>query len=162
MTIEQLKKGYFRAFEMIIIFITGIMSINTGLNVVCRYIFNRSIVWSEELAGYLLVWLTLMGAILALDRKQHIGFNWLINKLSVRERYFFEIIGYFFLATFFIVLSYYGTILVIRVWDDRAVTFNLSKGIVYLVVPLSGIFMFIIIVFQCINNVRKYFYMKMR
>ena len=44
--------------------------------VLARYIFNYSLAWSDELAGLLFVWLTLLGSVAALRRRTHmtIGF----------------------------------------------------------------------------------------
>ena len=50
-------------------------------NVVLRYIFNSSITVSEELARWLFVWITFMGAMVALREHTHLGTDALVSRL---------------------------------------------------------------------------------
>ncbi|PUE08319.1 C4-dicarboxylate ABC transporter permease [Limnohabitans sp. T6-20] len=51
-------------------------------NVVMRYAFNSGITLSEELSRWLFIWLTFMGAIIALKEHGHLGTDMLIGKLG--------------------------------------------------------------------------------
>ena len=53
-------------------------------NVVLRYGFNSGIAISEELSRWLLVWLTFLGAIVALREHAHLGVDTLVRALSAR------------------------------------------------------------------------------
>ena len=55
-------------------------------NVVLRYAFNSGIAVSEELSRWLLVWLTFLGAIVALRRHAHLGLDTLVRALPPRGR----------------------------------------------------------------------------
>lgn len=48
--------------------------------IVGRYVFNYSIAWSEETATFAQVWLTLLGAGIAMRYNQHVGVDFLILK----------------------------------------------------------------------------------
>ncbi len=50
-------------------------------NVVLRYVFNSGIPISEELSRWLLVWLTFLGAIVALRQHAHLGVDTLVRAL---------------------------------------------------------------------------------
>ena len=50
-------------------------------NVVLRYVFNSGIATSEELSRWLLVWLTFLGAIVALREHAHLGVDTLVRAL---------------------------------------------------------------------------------
>lgn len=50
-------------------------------NVVMRYAFNSGITLSEELSRWLFVWMTFMGAIVALKEHGHLGTDMLVGKL---------------------------------------------------------------------------------
>ncbi len=70
--------------------------LNTGLliamlilvfgNVVLRYGFNSGILISEELSRWLFVWLTFLGAIVALQERAHLGTDMLVGRLGRRGR----------------------------------------------------------------------------
>ncbi|BEP94140.1 TRAP transporter small permease [Acidovorax sp. A79] len=50
-------------------------------NVVLRYTFNSGITISEELSRWLFVWLTFMGAVVALREHGHLGVDALVSRL---------------------------------------------------------------------------------
>jgi TRAP-type transport system small permease protein len=155
MAAPQKKKGLIHVLEAITIFITAVICVNTSANVFFRYVLNHALDWSEEVAGYLLVWLTLIGAVLGLHGKQHVGFDWMVNKFSGKARLISEMAGKCLIGTFLVVLTYYGMVLTVKGWDDRAVTFPISKGIILIILPISGILMLTVLVRQFITDVRN-------
>ncbi len=54
--------------------------------VVLRYVFAASLSWYDEVVGYLLVWLTFLGAVLAQSHEQHIGIGDLVDRAPARAR----------------------------------------------------------------------------
>jgi len=55
-------------------------------NVVLRYAFNSGIAVSEELSRWLFVWMTFIGAIVALKDHGHLGTDMLVARLSPMGR----------------------------------------------------------------------------
>jgi TRAP-type C4-dicarboxylate transport system permease small subunit len=51
-------------------------------NVVLRYVFNSGIVVSEELSRFFFVWLTFIGAIVAMRDGTHLGMDTVVERLS--------------------------------------------------------------------------------
>ena len=65
-----------KLFHMIDCFtgiLTGLMVLFVFLNVVLRTFFNSGLTWSEELARYLFVYVTYIGAISAMHSNAHLG-----------------------------------------------------------------------------------------
>jgi TRAP-type transport system small permease protein len=60
----------------------GLMVVLVFGNVVLRYGFNSGITLSEELARWLFVWGTFMGAVVALRERAHLGTDMLISRLG--------------------------------------------------------------------------------
>lgn len=46
-----------------------------------RYVFNYSISWSEEAANFALVWMTLLGAGLAMRNRTHVGIDIVVRRM---------------------------------------------------------------------------------
>jgi tripartite ATP-independent transporter DctM subunit len=67
--------------------------------VVGRYIFNSPLVWSDELASILFLWLAMIGSVIALKRGEHMRMTACISKLSDQKKMYFETLG--ILACFF-------------------------------------------------------------
>ncbi|MDB5500687.1 MAG: transporter permease [Tardiphaga sp.] len=54
--------------------------------VVARYVFHRPIVWSDEMAGSVFLWLGMLGAVVALRRGEHMAFNAMGTRATERTR----------------------------------------------------------------------------
>lgn len=71
-----------RMLEGAIGVILAVMAVLVFGNVVLRYGFNSGIAVSEELARYLFIWLTFIGAAVALHEHAHLGVDALVRALS--------------------------------------------------------------------------------
>lgn len=52
----------------------------TCLQVICRYVFNNSLVWSEELVRFLVVWMCLVGSAVSNFDDDHMTINIIVEK----------------------------------------------------------------------------------
>lgn len=69
---EQISKYINVTLKTIVGVILSFLILLVFGNALLRYLFNSGIVWSEELARYLFVWLVFLGAVLAYRDKEHI------------------------------------------------------------------------------------------
>ncbi|MBW8036203.1 MAG: TRAP transporter small permease, partial [Planctomycetes bacterium] len=98
----------------------------------------------EELAIFLLIWVSLLGAAVALRRGAHLGIDYFMEKLAIRNRVITEVIVFALICAFSIYVMLIGGIdLVLSTLEmnQRSPVFNLQMGYVYLAVPISGLFM---------------------
>jgi len=72
---------YIRALDMLSGLCLAIMVVLVFGNVVLRYTANSGITVSEELSRWLFVWLTFMGAVVALRDHGHLGTDVLVSRL---------------------------------------------------------------------------------
>ncbi|MDR6764916.1 TRAP-type C4-dicarboxylate transport system permease small subunit [Acidovorax delafieldii] len=72
---------YTRALDMLSGLCLAIMVVLVSGNVVLRYTANSGITVSEELSRWLFVWLTFMGAVVALREHGHLGTDVLVSRL---------------------------------------------------------------------------------
>ena len=73
---------YFFGLKVIIAFLLAAMVVLVFGNVVLRYAFNQGITSSEELSRVFFIWLTFLGAVVAMREHGHLGVNSLIQRLS--------------------------------------------------------------------------------
>ncbi len=64
----------------------ALMAVMVFGNVVLRYGFNSGIVTSEEAARFLFVWLTFVGAVVAMHEGTHLGVDSLVRKVNTTIR----------------------------------------------------------------------------
>ena len=54
--------------------------------VVARYVFHQPLVWSDELASLLFLWLSMLGAVVALRRGEHMRMTGLVSRVGPRTQ----------------------------------------------------------------------------
>jgi TRAP-type C4-dicarboxylate transport system permease small subunit len=113
------------------------------LEVILRYVFAASLSWYDELVGYLLVWLTFLGAVLAQSHGQHIGIGDLVEHAPARFRRVLELAKHMVLVAVHLVLLVFGAQLAMRFLGERAITVPVPMGVVYGVIPVSAALMLV-------------------
>ena len=61
--------------------------------VIARFVFHRPLVWSDELASMIFIWLAMLGAVIALRRGEHMSMTAVLSKLSAERRMLFDAIS---------------------------------------------------------------------
>jgi len=115
------------------------------LAVFFRYVLNTSLVWYDEFASYMLVWLTFFGCVVAAYHQRHIGFELVVDKLAPRTRRVVDFVGETAVLGFQFVLFYYGWILTERMGDETAISLVWVKvAWITSVMPITGGLMLLI------------------
>ncbi|OYD55157.1 C4-dicarboxylate ABC transporter permease [Thauera propionica] len=91
---KTLVDGYFRLLKLLMFLCMVGMVVMVFGNVVMRYAFNSGLTMSEELARFLFVWMTFLGAIVALREHAHLGVDTLIRRLPPLGRRFALLLGH--------------------------------------------------------------------
>ena len=77
----RIVDGYFHVLRFFIAACLAVMVVLVFGNVVLRYAFNSGITVSEELSRWLFVWLTFVGAVVALRDHAHLGMDSVVSRL---------------------------------------------------------------------------------
>lgn len=78
---KTLEKYVLNLFNGLIVLFLAIMLVLVFGNVVLRYGFNSGITISEEVSRILFVWLTFLGAVVAMKEHAHLGIDSFIKRL---------------------------------------------------------------------------------
>lgn len=85
--------------------------VETGVlfaGVVSRYVFESPLVWSDELASILFLWLAMLGAVVALRRSEHMRMTAFVDNASPQVRAFLEVIAIAVPLAFLALMIYPG------------------------------------------------------
>ena len=123
--IERLIDLYCRLLKVAIAICLAAMVVLVFTNVVLRYAFNSGIATSEELSRWLLVWLTFLGAIVALRQHAHLGVDTLVRALPPRGKLICFVLSY-------LLMLYVNGLLTLGSWKQAVLTFDDTA-------PASGI-----------------------
>ena len=86
MMIEKMSWRLNQAVEWLLFVLGAGMAAIVAAQVFSRYVLNHSLFWSEELARFLLVWLTFLGAGVAYRRRAHASVDLLYQHLPAAGR----------------------------------------------------------------------------
>ena len=84
--LQKMIDGYCQLLSYLIAAALALMVVLVFGNVVLRYAFNSGISVSEELSRWLFVWVTFMGAVVALKDNAHLGTDMLVSRLPATAK----------------------------------------------------------------------------
>ena len=80
--IDKSVNAYCKLLEALLVALLLVMVLMVFGNVVLRYAFNSGITVSEELSRWAFVWMTFLGAIVAIKDNAHLGTDLLVGRLG--------------------------------------------------------------------------------
>jgi len=86
----QIESWLGRIVELSVALLTGLEVLILLAGVISRYVFHNPLVWSDELASILFLWLAMLGAVVAFRRGEHMRMSTLVARARSRWRIFFE------------------------------------------------------------------------
>ncbi|MFC0309319.1 TRAP transporter small permease [Gallibacterium trehalosifermentans] len=128
--------------------------------VLSRYLLNTPSTYTDEMARFLFIWVGLIGAAYALGQKKHLAIDLLTTKLEsspakqCQLNLFINMVGILFSLS---IMCYGG----IRLVQDTIAhgqispVIGIEMGLVYLAIPISGIFMLIYLIRDVIDNIKQ-------
>ena len=119
------------AIETVIALALAVMVLLVFGNVVLRYGFNSGITLSEEVSRWLFIWMTFLGAIVALREHGHLGVDMFVSRLPPLGKRVCLVAGHL-LMLFIVWLLLAGSVAQARInWDVTAPVTGASMAIVY-------------------------------
>ena len=117
---QKINDLFFRLAEFTLVIMLSAMVIMVFGNVVLRYGFNDGIISSEELSRFLFIWITFLGAVVALRERAHLGVDMLVSRLPVAGKKLCLAASYACML-YILWLLYEGSLAQVRInWDTEA------------------------------------------
>lgn len=110
------------------------------LQIVSRVLFT-AVGWTEEVARFLLIWITFLAATLAFQRGRHIAVTFAVDALPLRLRHVARIIALLVALGFLLALVVIGYRYMQVQSFQKSASLRLSMTYVYAVIPLSSALM---------------------
>jgi TRAP-type C4-dicarboxylate transport system permease small subunit len=119
--------------------------------VVLRYCFNAANIWAEELAKFMFVWVTLLGASMAIRRNVHLRVDLFVGLLPPKPRFTVQIVTYTLILGFLIYLCFLAVELISNTTVNRSAGLRVPMAIPYSAILVGGVLM----VLACIEFIGK-------
>jgi len=88
--VDVIDRGIGRALELLCATLVVVETLLLFAGVIARYVVHRPLVWSDELASTIFLWLGMLGAALAIRRSENLRMNTVVNRLPATLRAFAE------------------------------------------------------------------------
>ena len=141
--LRSLEKALTRGLELFVVATMALLVADVVWGSFTRYALGEQAKWSEELARFLLVWVSLLGGAVAFRAKAHLGVDVFVNHLHPDARKVTAV------AAHLVVLFFAGAVLllggtsVVRgalAMEQTTPALGWKMGYVYLALPISGFF----------------------
>ena len=142
---KKILKVFNQIEEWILVFLMTTLSVVVFAQVVFRYA-GHSLSWSEELARYLTIWISFIGASYGFRYGAHIGVEAFKNWLPFRARRTIDLIAALAVIVISCLMMYYGYLIIVNVhlrFGQVSPAMRMPIWIAYLAIPV-GYFLMII------------------
>jgi TRAP-type C4-dicarboxylate transport system permease small subunit len=127
-----------KAEAAVLITLVAVMTVVVFLQVVYRYFLTQPLYWSEELARYLFVWLSILGATLGLQKRGHFGLDIFYQMLPNKGRRFLQRLIHLLMGCVILVILIQGIKLVQMTIPQESPAMGISMGWAYACLPVGA------------------------
>ena len=135
---KQIDKG----LELLLIGLMALLVVDVLWQVLSRYVLASPSSFTDEVAGFLLIWVGLLGAAYVAGREEHLAIDLLVRRASKRGQYRLRQMGYGCICLFALAVLVVGGSWLVYTRFHLGVTsasLEINLGYVYLALPLSGL-----------------------
>jgi len=130
-----------KTLDYTVSFILLSLSVIVALNVFCRFVLSFSLTWGDETAQILLVWLTFLGAALAMRNESHYAFDYLVKALPEKAGKIVGILTRLIVIFTLFLLLYWSSEVTAGISNWTMPATGISRSFVYGACPVGCIFM---------------------
>jgi TRAP-type C4-dicarboxylate transport system permease small subunit len=135
-----------RAIELSVIAMASVIVSVVTVEVILRYILGLSLIITEELSRYLMVWVVFLASVLAFRDDSHIRITFFTRLVGPKGRFAMELGARVLSLAFLVVLTVQGIRVLPRQWDQHTITLDIPIFWFYLAIPCGSILMFLFVV----------------
>lgn len=146
-----------KILEVFLICIFALLVLDVLFQVFSRYIIGQSFTWTEELARFSLIWMTVLGAAYLNAKKEHLSMDFLYDKMTPSNQkkvsILIEVLVFLF-ALIIMVIGGSNLVYTTLHLEQLSGTLRIPLGYIYAVLPFSGFLIMCFSVYH-ITNIYK-------
>ena len=123
--------------SVIVVVLLAGMVLVTSAQIICRVFFS-ALSWSEEVARYLLVWSTFIGAGCVYKRGGHISVLVVQDLLSPKLQKLVKILVHVLCGAFFVLAVYYGFKYTGKQGTQLSAALRIPMSLMYMAIPVGS------------------------
>ena len=140
---KMIEKHLDPLIEIVLAILMAVTICTVFTGVVFRYVLLSPLAWTEEIARLCLVWMTFLGAYIAMRRDKHMYIQLFYDRFSLHWKKKIDIIGNAFLISFYILLIIYGNKYANAFMSDLSPYLEIPLGVSYMALPIAAFLLLI-------------------
>ena len=132
-----------KALNAVIILMMIVMGSSIFIQVFSRYVLNRPPSWSEEVARYLFIWISLVGSAVVIRQRRHVDVSILMDALPRRIRLVIDLVSDMAVLFFLGVLCWVGIGLTGVANRQLSPALEVPMSFAYVAMPIGAFFMIV-------------------
>jgi len=140
----KFKQGMTAILNWGLILAVLLLVVDVVWGVFTRYVMGEQAKWTEELARFLLIWVSLLGGAVAFGTKGHLGVDYFVGLFDPQARKLLAVVVHLIVLFFAAAIFLYGGFRVVSdtlAMEQMTPALEWKMGHVYLALPIAGMFM---------------------
>ncbi len=144
-----------RALKYVLTLLIITLTVSVFLQVLIRFVFKYPLPWTEEVSRIAFVYSIFVGATIAVREKTHLNIDVLLIVLPKGMARVITVLGLILVGIFLGFVTWEGIVLVWATGVQMTPVMQVPFQYLYLVVPASGALMFLYLVMELVDYLRK-------
>jgi TRAP-type C4-dicarboxylate transport system permease small subunit len=144
-----------RALKYALTLLIITLTVSVFLQVLIRFVFKYPLPWTEEVSRIAFVYSIFVGATIAVREKTHLNIDVLLIVLPKGMARVITVLGSILVGIFLGFVTWEGVVLVWATGVQMTPVMQVPFQYLYLVVPASGALMFLYLVLELVDYLRK-------
>ncbi len=155
-TLNRVDSKLVNGIDYLCIAIIIVMLVSISYQVLARYIFNSPTFWSEEVARFLIVWLTMLGsASLIKEHDGHISVEYLVDRLPPKMKIAISFVRDLLTLGMCGVLGYYGMQLVEIGGRTHSSGSGVPMSYPYFAIPIGALLIAVVLLLSRLGSLAE-------
>lgn len=138
-------KALLRAIERLVIGIMALVAAIVFGEVVARGVFARSLIVTDELSRYLMIWIVLLGGVLLVRDNGHIRVDIVVDLVPPRARRVLRVLSDLLSLAFLVTFTVVSIITMQEMHTQDTITLGVSMALFYAALPVGGALMALLV-----------------
>ena len=138
----KFQKKLNRVLEVFLVVLVSVLVVDVLWQVFSRYLLSSPSSFTDELAGFLLIWVGVLGAAYVSGKKEHLAIDIVLQRSSPARKKRLQTFIHILVLLFALTVMVVGGIILMYtrfILEVKSAALQLPLGYVYVILPISGL-----------------------
>lgn len=148
-------KPLLRVIEWLVIGIMAVVAAIVFGEVVARGLFGRSLIVTDELSRYLMIWIVLLGGVLLVRDNGHIRVDIVVDNIPPRVGWVMRVLSDLLSLAFLATLTVVSVVVAREMGTQHTITLGVSMAWFYAALPVGAALMAVLVTIDLIARLMR-------